>query len=1213
MLNIKLVQSARRLIKVMLLLIAFMIHQTGIIAQRPDTIPKKKITVLIKQPAAKKDTLKPAFPTEIKRIPDDNIFLLSRYPDTLTIGTYSIVVEDYDKGGNWNERARNYTGLSGTGRITFNCPGFFFFNPGIWKGAVMKNVQYNVVANVSNQEDEITVKDAAALGISAQPGTKVDVAVPHINEKAMDISRYIADLKTPKKKEGLLVRFTDCTVAVAKSGSTSGVITTGTAAYPTRPADPAVPLLVTIAPGFSLSISSVVFSPGADPLVNARLLLPASLSQTGECTQAHLDLGSFRLPANCEFYKEYAGTKYGAYGVGNTTMFIGGKGYVVDFSSSQSYAGTAKPANWKGVVLLNGKTEEVPADEVVSNTGYLQASYGFTYGLVESSGLTADLTLLSPYHFRTTQPYDYTINFNTATINIESCKITGGFLRDGKVTLPATAVQLADYSPVVIPELSLTVKPSLDLTGMALIDPTTTIYWGDLVAAGGGNRKSFGASGFTRLVRLFFAAEPRPVFNPVSADGKSFRYPLTHISPYIIDSLNMQGATLGMFKYLVVNTKDRPGGYADDPNFAFATATSNKVYYRLQFPGKEEPWINVVTEGIHCHIKANIFEPSDPKLGDNDKVDNPLYVGGTPFSIKTTNGDENSSILLQCVESAVLSCSYNSFIQLSYPIETMLACKDMVFTSTANNAGGDVVPDTYELNYWGLNIVPRPGFSSAGVVSVKTGQIILNAAGISEYRHFAQPFWVTWGEIQAKGTIGRLFFDFNAAGQQFDKFNYNHNAVSLSEYVSGTTGKGFLRVGGTAFFPFFGGNYLHIKDQYDETKADFPYDKRVVTLSTETLPSYLPSDSTIYGSWNDRTAVFDFTLRYAEMTQDGFTGRGTSAISYLSGDGMSSTLEMNSRGTCMRIGTDLMDQRSVSLGPVANVSNITRIWGCVCIKDDAVENIVVGGELTNSVGVSVAIRAATYSSAILQITPSLTRFTVDGEVAISVMAGLDAMVNGHMQLTLNHGEGFVEGEVMGKIRVAGGAVILSSSIEAEGQMNWHLGNDFNELQGMVAVRVMGYGGLPGLGVGAGTGVGAGFYLGVNAPKGRAWVLIGSNPRYSLNMAPLPDNLTGVYGFVSLSQSISIVIISGGYDLYVGFGAFLTPGPTVVGNLGGRIHGEILGGLVSAAAYFNLQVILGTSGFGFQGTVGLEACVLWVICGSIDITVGLNSAEGFYIR
>ncbi|HQH72930.1 MAG TPA: hypothetical protein PK360_12705, partial [bacterium] len=71
-------------------------------------------------------------------------------------------------------------------------------------------------------------------------------------------------------------------------------------------------------------------------------------------------------------------------------------------------------------------------------------------------------------------------------------------------------------------------------------------------------------------------------------------------------------------------------------------------------------------------------------------------------------------------------------------------------------------------------------------------------------------------------------------------------------------------------------------------------------------------------------------------------------------------------------------------------------------------------------------------------------------------------------------------------------------------------------------------------------------------------------------------------------------------------------PYVVGNLGIHIWGDILGGLVSAGAWGDLQMMF-PAPFSFQGTVGLEACVLWVICGSVDVTVGLNSVDGFYIE
>jgi hypothetical protein len=365
-----------------------------------------------------------------------------------------------------------------------------------------------------------------------------------------------------------------------------------------------------------------------------------------------------------------------------------------------------------------------------------------------------------------------------------------------------------------------------------------------------------------------------------------------------------------------------------------------------------------------------------------------------------------------------------------------------------------------------------------------------------------------------------------------------------------------------------------------------------------------------------------------QLWHDGFIGNGLSGLRNLLGGDISSTIAINSRGSCIRIGSNLMDQRSISIGPVANISKITRIWGCACITNDGIENLVVGGEVTDAANVSVAARVGSSLSAVLQLTPSLARITIDGEAYMSIAASLDALVIGHIQMTMNWAEGFMEGEVMGKFRVAEGApppVLSGSSLQAEGLLNWHLGIDFIELQGMVALKMMSSTGI--MGVGAGTGVGAAFYIGKNAPKERAWVLLASDPKYRLNLTPMPARLTGIYGSLYVSQSVSLFIVSGGYELYLGLGAFvlepdaaaalgaLSPGiglPYVVGNLGGRIHGEILGGLVSAAAWFNLQV-LGPYPFGFQGTVGLEACVLWVACGSVDVTVGLNTTEGFYIR
>lgn len=1178
-----------------------------------------------------KDTTKPVIkdPRNVDVRPDiidGKIGIQVRYPDTLDIGDYLIVVESYDKGGEWVNAESAYKHLNGIGRVKFKCPATYTIWPGIWKNAVIKPVKYKVVTEMTAKENEISARDAASLGLKAQPGEEVELDMPHFNGRVYDISKYITDIKGQKTPEGIRVRFTDISASVTKLNAAYGQVISGIAKYPTDPAIPPVPFTLNISPGFTLEVSAVTFSPGQNALVTAKLLLPVSITQNSACARGSLDLGSFRLSPTCEFYKELPAQNYGIFGIGNTTLAIEGRGYVADFSSSQVYGPSGKPATWKGVVLMQGESKGSPSGTVISNIGYMQADYTFVNGIVESSGLSAIFRTAGAYGYGAAQPYGYLVEMGNATVNVAASQVSGGTINPAKITLPKTAVRQVNNNEVVVTDANLVIKPSMDLIGYSLIQPDATVYWGDLIAAGGGNRKSFGVQNMTRQVWLYFSAQLVPAFNPTNTSGKKFTGPPGLINASVVENYKMQGATFTSVGILVVNTANIPS--PPPPDSPKDPPNSSPVWFRLS--NKDTSWLNVVTEGVHCNIKGDIMESPGLKLGDPSK---PLYVGVTPFETLTMNpGRKNqpkpfSRIELQCVESAVLYCDFSSHLKMPDPIGDILSFKEMVFTSTANNAGGKLALKSGDsLAYWGLDLKPKPGFDNSGLVSVKTGQIILTAAGLGEARHFAQPFWLTWGEMLANGSMGRLFFDYNSAGQQFDKFNYIHNAVALSAYDPAK--KGFLRVGGTAFFPFFGGDYLHIIDEYTPALMGDPFNGRTVTLSNSSSGAgFLPTDFSIGGNWSDGLGIFNFTLQYAAMAQDGFMGTGTSALRNLIGGNLGSTLTMNSRGTCIRIGTNLMDQRSISLGPVANISNITRIWGCVCIMNDGIQNLVVGGEVTNAANMSVAARVGSYLQAIMQLTPAMAKITIDGEAYMSLALSLDALVSGHMQLTMNWAGGYLEGEVAGKFRVAqGGLVLDGNSLQAEGQMNWHLGIDFNELQGMVSLKMMSSTGI--LGLGSGTGIGAAFYIGMNAPKDRAWVLMSPHdPRYALNTTPMPSRLSGIYGSLFVSQGISLFIISGGYEINVGFGAFTLspPGaaalgalsagvglPYIVGNLGGRIHGEILGGLVSAAAWFNLQ-IMGPYPFGFQGTVGLEACVLWVACGSVDVTIGLNTTEGFYIR
>jgi hypothetical protein len=157
----------------------------------------------------------------------------------------------------------------------------------------------------------------------------------------------------------------------------------------------------------------------------------------------------------------------------------------------------------------------------------------------------------------------------------------------------------------------------------------------------------------------------------------------------------------------------------------------------------------------------------------------------------------------------------------------------------------------------------------------------------------------------------------------------------------------------------------------------------------------------------------------------------------------------------------------------------------------------------------------------------------------------------------------------------------------------------------------------------------GFYVGLNAPKSEAWVLATGGDKFKLNMEPLPERLTGVSGYGKTSDSINLWVFSGGIAAYAGLGGFvLTPQqvadigatstanvvglPFVVGNVGLHVWGEILGGLVSAGGWGNFNVIVPYP-FSYQGTIGLEGCAAWVICGSVDVTAGLNSQDGVFVE
>jgi len=147
---------------------------------------------------------------------------------------------------------------------------------------------------------------------------------------------------------------------------------------------------------------------------------------------------------------------------------------------------------------------------------------------------------------------------------------------------------------------------------------------------------------------------------------------------------------------------------------------------------------------------------------------------------------------------------------------------------------------------------------------------------------------------------------------------------------------------------------------------------------------------------------------------------------------------------------------------------------------------------------------------------------------------------------------------------------------------------------------------------------AGLWLGIHSNKDDVWVMDGISGRFGLDKGALPQNITGFYAYVSWSDAVNAYyLLSGGYQAFAALGAFVGFGGDIgggfgaIGNVGLYVWGKILGGVVSADAWGNLQIIGGVPP-AFAGEIGMDVCVLFVICGSETIHGGFNASQGFYI-
>jgi hypothetical protein len=538
----------------------------------------------------------------------------------------------------------------------------------------------------------------------------------------------------------------------------------------------------------------------------------------------------------------------------------------------------------------------------------------------------------------------------------------------------------------------------------------------------------------------------------------------------------------------------------------------------------------------------------------------------------------------------------------------------MAFTSTAD-AGGAQLDLTHpmNLNYWGVTVVPKDSTKSAGILCVKLGVVYLTAAGINEPRHFATPFWLTWGELKASGNMGRLFFDYNGGGQKFDGIPYTPSFVKLSDYSTAPNDTGIVITYGTLAFNFFGSKPVWVYDWKSLNHPGVPFNGRLVRTPVTSPFGTGTTDLHLTRDWGEGVADLNFNVQYDSLVQDGFKGPGSAAIkkTIIFNDPLPGYLTVKAERSCFSLNHDA--DVGFNLGPILTTSALKKVWGCGCIVGETLEQIAVGGEMSANAGAgfSILARAAGAVTVVLGYSPSRTIMLQAGDL-YTVLLTKNVEVVGYFTMTVDRDADFAEGYMKGLINLDA----LFHGVSGQGEFSWHFGLDNETIQGRVAISMYEIGGG---GSGAsGSAEESGLWLGINSNKDNVWVMDGISGRFGLNKAALPQNITGFYVYKSHSSSIDgLYVFSGGYQTYAGLGAFVGFGtPTgigfgVVGNVGVYIWGKILGGAVSADGWGNLQMVAGIPP-AFQGEIGVDYCIGWFFCGTQMVHGGYNVNQGFFL-
>ncbi len=1120
----------------------------------------------------------------------------TEFPLTLHIKDFVIKVETIDKITSWDSRRQIASGVSGTGWLNFNCGGLpqLSLEPKIPEGLFRIWTSLEVVSHVTNPQTQISLENAQLIkpNIALGDNLKVELDLQDSDLQSLLQTDYGISAHLLQKKGDVLVKFEKVKVKVIDSDNRVGRIIEGNAVYPANPRIPSIVKL--ILNGFTAFISSLVISP-TQAIADIEVELPKSIASEESCKPATLKIGKTAITSDCQFYAEKLGDAFGPWIIGDTGMIASGTGFIADFNSYVSPLSMA--GSWKGIVLKNGVASGEKISPRNSNTGFNTGKYTFSNALISDEGLEAEFNLKEPHTFQTLHPLNYTISYSTSTLNIYKSRIGYGSLGQGQIKFPELSICKESIGTVSTASfLNLTIKNDLDIVGEVTLGDIRNA-WGELTHTGD---EIIAWSAEMGKGYLYLPSGPTTIFSPDTGTGFNTLSTANLASNALayLESTGVTGVTVVSIRNPWIYSPDRPGG------------SGNPIKL-----GNVDGWLRIGSCGVDGALYTT--PAGDHELGNKNREG---YEADVPFKTTLNFQDQKIFLLGQFVMSAVYDSGLAGSMELGPPVDVKeLFFADMEITSTGHIVGGDVIlpPGGVPLGYWKLQLVPTGDPNKAGVVSVRTGRIIFTAVGISEPIHFSRPFGLTWGEILADGNIGELFFDYNNYGQRFDGFQYSPHHISLSKYIVGTQDP-YLATCGNVSFNFFAEHFVNIIDARNDAQSSGPYFGRLVTVPKNGEGACQKTDLHLHAEWNSNIAWFDFPdseVKYNGAIQNGFIGKGTSGVNFIQSGDLKAEIEL--RSDVIDISLSSTDTHDLNFGLFARLGQMSGLSGCVRIEGPTLKQFNINGYLEYSAATGfgiIAPKAGYIVEVLMSVTPTSCTFMASGDLLLAV-AGAALDISGYVHLSTDYSRHSSEGEFLGRIDCSS----IIGGLEAEGQLTWFIDPNTQYLQGRLALGMVGWLG--------GCGLEGGLFIGREVPKNKAWVLLNTgSEHFGISEGLLPDHLTGLYGYGLLSGSMNFFVVSGGFELFAGMGAFseIPPGlsstwsglvplglPYMIGSCGVHLHGEILGGLVSASAWANLDLRVPAPLY-FEGKVGLEGCVLWVFCASVELTAGFDSG-GFYAR